>query len=222
MPRATQLPGLIPHLLHLRIVLDDDDVLEVGSCTSAARLVAITLAIVVRIASGAALMESNIEAGRAATQSRRQVDAVHVAVVTLGEDDAIEGFVELDEHLHAVLLALDVQGHDLGHVLDGSRPDLVVTGGAHTQIGHLDLLLLTLLLLLLLLLLLRLHLQLQLRRGLRSLLQLRRRRSLVELSSGRRRRSKRLAKAQRNVLVVVCGLSGKLKNNQHLLKKKLK
>jgi len=161
-----------------------------------------------------AIAESNIEAGRAATQSRRQVDAVHVAVVTLGEDDAIEGFVELDEHLHAVLLALDVQGHDLGHVLDGSRPDLVVAGGAHTQIGHLDLLLLTLLLLLLLLLL-RLHLQLQLRRRLRSLLQLRRRRSLVELSSGRRRRSEGLTKAQRNVLVVVCGLNGKLKNNQH-------
>lgn len=205
-PRAAQLPGLIPHLLHLGIVLDDDDVLEVGACPGSAGFVAVALAVVVRVSGSAALMESDVEAGRAPAQAGGQVDAVHVAVVALGEDDAVEGLVELDEHLHAVLLALHVQGHDLGHVLHRRRPDLVLAGSAHAQVRHLHLLLPSLdalaLHLHLGLALLRRHLELDLRRRQGSLLQLRRRWSLVELGAGRRWRSERLAKAQGDVLVV--------------------
>jgi len=42
-------------------------------------------------------------------QTGRQVHAVSVAVMTLTEHDPVERFVEAQEHLHRVFLALDIQ-----------------------------------------------------------------------------------------------------------------
>lgn len=41
--------------------------------------------------------------------------AAGIAVVALGEDDAVKGVVELDVHLHARPVALDVQSGDGRH-----------------------------------------------------------------------------------------------------------
>lgn len=51
--------------------------------------------------------------------------AVDVTVVALGENDAEEGLVELNEHLHVALFAFDVQRDDLGHVGRWSGPKVV-------------------------------------------------------------------------------------------------
>uniref|UniRef100_A0A2M4D382 Putative secreted protein n=1 Tax=Anopheles darlingi TaxID=43151 RepID=A0A2M4D382_ANODA len=116
-PGAAQLPGLIPHLLHLRIVLQHDDVLEVRAGVGVGTGVSVVQD-VVRVAGRTALVDTDVEAGRRLAEPGRQMNAVDVAVVALGEDDAEEGLVELDVHLHALLFALHVQRHDLGHVLE--------------------------------------------------------------------------------------------------------
>ena len=47
--------------------------------------------------------------------SAAHLPAAGIAVVALGEDDAVEGVVELDVHLHARPVALDVQSGDGRH-----------------------------------------------------------------------------------------------------------
>lgn len=84
---------------------------------------------VLGVACGAALVQTDVELGGGASRAGGQVHAVDVAVVALGEDDAEEGFVELHEHLHAALLALDVQGDDLGHVSGRGSPQVVPLRG---------------------------------------------------------------------------------------------
>ena len=44
------------------------------------------------------------------------MNAIWVAVEAFAEDHAIEGSVELDPHAEQVLLTLDLQVLDLGHV----------------------------------------------------------------------------------------------------------
>lgn len=53
------------------------------------------------------------------------MNAVAVAVVTLGEHNPVEWFVELQEDFHAALLAFDVQRNDLGGVSNGQGPQFV-------------------------------------------------------------------------------------------------
>ena len=73
------------------------------------------------------------------------MDAVDVTVVSLAEDDSLERLVEGDGDLHQVLLALDVEAGDLGHVLLRLRPGCVLwLGGCRLDIcrgrvvGHSD------------------------------------------------------------------------------------
>lgn len=112
-PRAPELPGLVPDLLHLRVVLDDDDVLEVRAGTG---IGSVAVQPVLRVAGRAARVYADLEIYRSPAQAGGQVHAVSVTVMALAEHDPVERFVETQEHLHRVLLALDVQRHDLGHV----------------------------------------------------------------------------------------------------------
>lgn len=114
-PRAAQFSSLIPHLLHLRIILNDNDVLKVRARAS---FRSIAIQSVVGVACGATCMNANVKGGRCASETGRQMNAVDVAVVSLRENDAIEGFVELQENFHPFLFALYVQCDDfrsIGH-----------------------------------------------------------------------------------------------------------
>ena len=62
------------------------------------------------------LSHGDIKSGLSLTQSSRDVDTVDIAVEALAEHHSIEGSVELDPHSEQVLLALDLQILDLGHV----------------------------------------------------------------------------------------------------------
>ena len=118
-PRASQFPGLVPDLLDLRVELDDDGVLEEGARTG---LRSVSVESVLRVAAGAARVDAHVERGRRPSQTGRQMDAVDVGVVTLAEDDSVERLVELNRHLHQILLALDVKGNDARHVVRRRRP----------------------------------------------------------------------------------------------------
>ena len=85
---------------------------------------AVAVEAVLGVARRAARVDAHVKVGGLAAKSGRQVDAVGVGKVALGEDDAVERLVELDKHLHQILLALDVQRDDSGHVLHGCRPRL--------------------------------------------------------------------------------------------------
>jgi len=112
-PRAPQLARLVPNLLHLRVVLDDDDVLEVRAGPGVG---AVPVQAVLRVAGRAARVYADLEVDGSAAEPGGQMDAVAVAVVALAEHDPVERLVEAQEHLHRVLLALDVQRHDFGLV----------------------------------------------------------------------------------------------------------
>ena len=87
---------------YLRIVLDDDGVLEEGART---RLRSVAVEAVLRVARGAARVDADVKVGRRPAQTRRQVHAVDVGEVALGEDDAVERPVELDEDLRCQMAA---------------------------------------------------------------------------------------------------------------------
>lgn len=107
-PRASQLPGLIPNLLHLRIVLQYNYVLEVRSRSRFRSRIPIVQSII-SISGCSTLINPNVESSRTLAQPGRQVDAVDVAVVALREYDTEEGLIELNEHLHALLFTFHVQ-----------------------------------------------------------------------------------------------------------------
>ena len=64
------------------------------------------------------------------------MDTVEVAEVSLAEDDTVEGLVELEGDLHQVLLTLDVEAGDLGHVLLGLRPHGVSLRSRGLDVGR--------------------------------------------------------------------------------------
>ena len=57
------------------------------------------------------------------------MDAVDIRVVALGEDDSVEGFVELNVDFHEILFAGDVEADDLGHVRLSLGPGFVLCTG---------------------------------------------------------------------------------------------
>ena len=118
-PGAAQLARVVVHLLHVGVVLDDDGVLEVGS---AARVAAHPVEAVLGVALGAAAVDADVEVGLLLAAVLAQVHALALAVVALAEDDPVEHLVELDAHLHQVLLALHLQVDDLGDVGRLERP----------------------------------------------------------------------------------------------------
>ena len=110
----------------------DDDVLEIGT---GAGLRAVSVESVLGVTRGTAGVYADLKVDRGPTEARRQVDAVGVAVVALAEDNAVEGLVEAEVDLHRVLLALDVERDDLGHVVAGRRPVLANAVAAVDQRG---------------------------------------------------------------------------------------
>ena len=124
MPSAPKFAGLIPDLLNLRIILDNDGVFKVSS---GAGIGAITIQAILSVSSGTTGVDGNVEFGVGTSQTSGQVDAVNVAVVSLAEDDTVEGFVKFNVDLHQVLLASHVQASDLGHVSLGFDPSFIST-----------------------------------------------------------------------------------------------
>ena len=62
------------------------------------------------------LSHGNVKGGLSLTKTGGDMDTVDVAVEALAEDHPIEGSVKLDPHAEQVLLTLDLQVLDLGHV----------------------------------------------------------------------------------------------------------
>ena len=77
------------------------------------------------IASGAAGVDCNIKLGAGPTHSRWKMDAIHVAVESLAENDPVEWLVKFNGNLHQVLLALDIKGCDFRHIRLGLWPGIV-------------------------------------------------------------------------------------------------
>jgi hypothetical protein len=120
-PSTTQFPRLVPHFLHLRVVLDHYDVLEVGTRTG---LRAVPVQTIFGVPRGTTRVDPDLEMCGRPAQTGRKVDTMDITVVTLAEDNPVEGFVKTDVHLHQVLLALDVERDDLGHVWNRRGPDI--------------------------------------------------------------------------------------------------
>lgn len=116
---------------YLRIVLDDDGVFKVSSASAVG---SITVEAILGVACGATAIDADVEVGPFASGSRRQVDALAMAVVSLREDDSVEWFVELNRHLHQVLFALHIQVDNLGHLGLRQRPWVVTAVTAATMI----------------------------------------------------------------------------------------
>ena len=68
------------------------------------------------VSSCTARVDGNIKGGIASANTSWKVDTVHITVESLAEDDTIERLIKLDGHLHQILLALNVEAGDLGHV----------------------------------------------------------------------------------------------------------
>jgi len=132
MPCTSELPGLVPNLLDLGIVLDNDGVLEVSA---GAGVSAVAVQTVLGVTGCAAGVDGHVELSLAASEGCGQVHALGVAVESLAEDDTIERFVKLDGDLHEILLALDVEAGDLGHIGLGLGPRVVGLGGLDVA-GH--------------------------------------------------------------------------------------
>ena len=120
-PGAPQFPGLVPHLLHQGVVLDDDGVLH-----EAAGRVGLAVCLRIATATHAAAVEENLKAGRNAARAGREVVTVGVAVESFTEDHPVERAVELDVDPDARLLALNLDIHDLREVWLGGGPDIIV------------------------------------------------------------------------------------------------
>lgn len=77
---------------------------------------------ILRISSCSTCVDTDVKVGRCAAKAGWQVDTVGVGVVSLGEDDTVEWFIEFDKDFHQILLAFHVQRDNPGHILDWSRP----------------------------------------------------------------------------------------------------
>jgi len=93
MPSAAKLPGLVPDLLYLRVVLHHDRVFEESAGPG---VCAVPVEAVFCIAGGAAGVDCNIKLGAGPTYSGWKMNTVHVAVESLAENDSVERFVELN------------------------------------------------------------------------------------------------------------------------------
>ena len=120
-PGAPQLPGLVPHLLHQGVVLDDDRVLH-----EAPGGVGLAEGLGVAAAGHAAPVQEDLEGGGDGARPRGQVDTVGVAVEALAEDHPVEGPVELDVDPDAGLLALDLDILDLRQVRLSGGPNVII------------------------------------------------------------------------------------------------
>ena len=84
------------------------------------------------VSSRPARVDRYVELGLTSANPGWQVDAVDVAVEALAEDDSVERLVELDRDLHQVLLALDIEAGDLGHIRLSLWPRIILLlGGLH-------------------------------------------------------------------------------------------
>ena len=120
-PGAPQLPGLVPHLLHQGVVLDDDRVLH-----EAPGGVGLAEGLGVAAAGHAATVQEDLEGGGDGAGAGGQVDTVGVAVEALAEDHPVEGPVELDVDPDAGLLALDLDILDLRQVRLSGGPNVII------------------------------------------------------------------------------------------------
>ena len=77
MPSASKFASLIPNLLHLGIVLDDDGIFEKGSGTG---ICSITIQSIFGVSSGAARIDAHVKLSVVATQSSWQMYAIDIAV----------------------------------------------------------------------------------------------------------------------------------------------
>lgn len=124
-PSAAQLPRLVPHFLHVRIVLHNDRVFHVAPRR---RRGAIGSHVVVRRRAHAARVEEDLEGRAQMAGAGLQVDAVWIRVETLAEDHTVERPIEFNVHPHVRLFALHLQMLDLRGVGRRQRPIFFVSG----------------------------------------------------------------------------------------------
>lgn len=122
-PGTTQLSRLIPHFLHVRIVLYDDRILHVAA---GRRRGSVSRDIVIRRRTHAARVEEDLEGRAQVTGAGFEVNAMRIRVKALAKDHTVKRPIELDVHPHMCLLALHLQMLDLRSVGRRQRPVLLV------------------------------------------------------------------------------------------------
>lgn len=105
---------LIPHFLHIRIILNDDGVLDVAAGW---RRCPVLLTIVIGRAAHAATVQENLECRTQMAGARFQMHTVSITVETFRENHAVEWAIEFDIDAHVSLLALHLQMLDLRTVV---------------------------------------------------------------------------------------------------------
>lgn len=97
---------LIPNLLHIRIILNDDGVFNVASrwrrCT-------VLLTVVIRRTAHATTVQENLERRTQMAGAGFQMHAVSITVETFGENHAVKRTIEFDVDAHVSLFALHLQ-----------------------------------------------------------------------------------------------------------------
>lgn len=121
-PSATQLPRLIPHFLHVGVVLNDNGVLYVAT---GRRRRPISCHVVISGRAHPAGVQEDFEGSAEVTCSWFQVDAMGIRVEALAEYHSVERPVELDVHSHVRLLALHLQVFNLRRVRGRQWPILL-------------------------------------------------------------------------------------------------
>ena len=89
------------------------------------------------VSSCTARVDGNIKGGIASANTSGQMDTVNITVESLAKDNTIERFVKLDGHLHQILLALNVEAGDLGHIRLSAWPGFLGGGLAWLHIARL-------------------------------------------------------------------------------------
>lgn len=114
---------LIPNLLHIRIILNDDGVFNVASrwrrCT-------VLLTVVIRRTAHAATVQENLEGRTQMAGARFQMHTVSITVEAFGENHAVKRTIEFDVDAHVSLFALHLQMLNLRTVVRcAQRPRIV-------------------------------------------------------------------------------------------------
>lgn len=122
-PGTTQLSRLIPHFLHVRVVLYDDRILHVAAGW---RRGSVSRDVVIRRRAHAARVEEDLEGRAQMTGAGFEMHAMRIRVEALAKYHTVERPIEFDVHPHMCLLALHLQMLDLRSIGRRQRPVLLV------------------------------------------------------------------------------------------------
>lgn len=122
MPGTAKFSRLIPDLLDLWIVLDDNRILKEcsGSC-----LCSVSIQSILGITSRATTVDGDVEVNAVLPSIRRKMNTTSMAIVAFAEDDSVEWFIEFNGDFHQIFLTLDIQMDNFGGVRSSEWPEFI-------------------------------------------------------------------------------------------------